>query len=67
MCKACGSKQQSKFRSEVCVHFKGQKDLNRSPVVAFPELTICLNCGIVSDFLLEESELDRLREVHVAA
>jgi len=67
MCDVCGSRHQSKFRSEVCVHFAGPQDLYRTPVVVFPELTICLNCGTVAAFQIEELELVRLRDAQLAA
>jgi len=67
MCNACGSKQRSQFRSEICLHFNGLPDLNRPPILMFPELTVCLKCGMVEQFAIEEGELNRLRDVwHVA-
>jgi hypothetical protein len=67
MCKTCGSKQQSSFRGELCFHFVGAEALNRTPVLAYPELSVCLNCGIVAQFSLTDAELDELRESRQAA
>jgi hypothetical protein len=67
MCKTCGSNQQSKFRGELCLNFTGPLEQNRSPVLAYPELSVCLNCGAVAEFSLTDAELDELRESRPAA
>jgi len=63
MCKACGSRKQSKFKSEVCIHVVENflQEPNCPPILAYPELTVCLNCGFV-EFPLTNGELDLLRE-----
>jgi hypothetical protein len=67
MCKACGFNQQSKFRGELCLHFTRPLEQNRGPVLAYPELSVCLNCGKVEEFSLTDAELDELRESRPAA
>jgi len=60
-CKLCQSKNQRVFESEVNIHFPELKNLNRSPVLAFPNLVICLDCGF-TEAQIEESELQELIE-----
>ena len=44
-CKSCGSGNQGKSLSEVDIHFPKLRDVKRSPVLVYPELLVCLNCG----------------------
>ena len=60
-CKACHSLQQRNFPSEISMHFPGFKNLATPPVLVFPSLLVCLDCGF-TEFSLEEWELVRLRE-----
>jgi hypothetical protein len=45
-CRSCQSENQKTFESEIDIHCSG-KDLQRLPVLVFPRLTICLDCGFV--------------------
>jgi hypothetical protein len=60
-CNSCGSLKQEKFRSEIDIHFPGLKNVNKRPVVVFPELLICLNCG-KAEFSVPKEELKLLAE-----
>jgi len=60
-CKSCQSTNQSKFPSEVNIHFRGPNNLTKPCVWAFPELVICLDCGFVES-RVEGAELRRLAE-----
>ena len=45
-CTSCGSNNLSKFWGEIAIHFPGMKDLDKPVVWVFPELVVCLDCGI---------------------
>ena len=54
-CTSCGSENVTKFGGEVGV----AGDIDELPVFVFPELVICLACG-VAQFVVPEAELRRL-------
>lgn len=60
-CKSCGSKNLKKFPGEIAVHFPGLKNMDKAKVCIFPELVICLECGIAL-FVVPETELRQLVE-----
>jgi hypothetical protein len=60
-CNSCGSLKQEKFRSEIDIHFPGLKNVDKRPVVVFPELVVCLNCG-KAEFTVAEDDLNLLAE-----
>ena len=60
-CKSCQSTNQSKFPSEVNIHFPGRNNLTKPCVWAFPEIVVCLDCGF-TEFHIEGVELGRLAE-----
>jgi len=55
-CKECGSDKQAKFTAEIAVHFPGRSNLNKPHVLVFPQILVCLNCGIAG-FIVPESQL----------
>jgi len=55
-CTSCGSEKVVKFGGEIGIHFPGLKDIDRPPVLLFPELVVCLACG-VAQFAVPEAEL----------
>jgi hypothetical protein len=55
-CRLCGSKNQGAFNSEINVHFPGLNNLTRQPVLIFPKLMACLDCGF-TEFRIEEPKL----------
>jgi hypothetical protein len=65
-CKSCGSDKQSNFPAEMCIHFPELKGLEKPLVWVFPELLLCLNCGM-GVFEVPEAELRALAKDHAAA
>jgi len=65
-CKSCGSENVQKFRGEVAIHFPGLKNIDKPIVWVFPELVVCLECG-VAQFAVAESELRQLQKGNAAA
>jgi hypothetical protein len=55
-CKSCGKDSHGSFPGEIAIHFPGLKNIDKPTVVVFPELVICLNCGLVA-FTVPEDEL----------
>ena len=58
-CPSCGSENQRRFNSEIAIHFSGLSNLHKLPVFVFPELLICLNCGVAL-FLVPEADLRQI-------
>ena len=58
-CRSCQSKNQRKYESEINIHFPELDNLKKPPVLAFPNLVICLDCGFVES-TISESELHEL-------
>jgi hypothetical protein len=56
VCSTCGSVTQRTFLSEVDIHFPRLRDVKKSPVLVYPELLVCLNCGR-AEFTLSKEEL----------
>jgi hypothetical protein len=65
-CKSCGADKQSKFIAEIAIHFPGLKGLEKSHVMVFPELLVCLSCGN-AEFDIPETELHLLAKGDAAA
>ena len=60
-CRRCSSPKQGTFRTEMNIHFPGWEGLSKPTVMAFPEVTICLNCGF-AEFNVTDRELAALTE-----
>ena len=60
-CGSCQSENRSGFHSEISIHPPGLNNLTKPPVLAFPNLLVCLECGH-TEFLLEKTELRELAE-----
>lgn len=65
-CDSCGSGNQLQFPSEMVIHFPGLKNLNKPPVLAFPNLRICMDCGS-KELVIPESVLLQLGNGAAAA
>jgi hypothetical protein len=65
-CKCCGSVNQRKLRGEIGIHFPGLKNIDKPVVWVFPELVVCLDCGI-AEFAVPEAELRELAKGDCAA
>lgn len=59
--RSCHSENQSKFGSEINIHFPGLKGLDKPTVMIFPQIAVCLDCGC-AEFTIEENELRLLVE-----
>ena len=55
-CKSCGSVNQRRFTAEMGIHFPGLKNIGKPVVWVFPELVVCLDCGI-AEFAVPEDKL----------
>lgn len=55
-CLSCASSNQGEFTAEVNIHFPGLKNPDKPSVLAFPKLSVCLDCGF-SRFVIAETEL----------
>jgi hypothetical protein len=64
-CNSCGSLDQGKFTSVVDIHFPGLKNANKNPVLVFPQLLVCFNCG-KAEFIVPKAELDLLAKSDAA-
>jgi hypothetical protein len=60
-CKSCPSDNGRTFNGEIAIHFPGLQGLDKPIVWVFPELTVCLKCGL-SEFVVPERELQLLVE-----
>ena len=65
-CRSCGSVSQRKFRGEIGIHFPGLENIDKPVVWVFPELVVCLNCGM-AEFAVPEAELRLLAKGAAAA
>jgi hypothetical protein len=65
LCKSCGSENLQKFRGEVAIHFPWLKNIDKPIVWVFPELTVCLDCG-VAQLAVPQDELRQLQKGNVA-
>ncbi len=60
-CRSCGSVNQGKFTTEVDIHFPGLRNVKKSPVLVYPKLLVCLDCGN-AEFTVPKDELALLAE-----
>ena len=60
-CPSCASLNQAEFTSEMMIHPSGLKHLDTPGVLAFPKISVCMECG-ASRFITTEAELRALRE-----
>jgi hypothetical protein len=65
-CKSCGSVNQRKFTAEMGIHFSGLENIKKPVVWVFPQLVVCLGCGM-AEFAVPEDELRLLAEGNAAA
>ena len=55
-CRSCGSANQQKFIAEVGIRSPGMKNVDKPSLFVFPELMVCLDCGLAG-FVLPEEDL----------
>ena len=63
-CNSCGAEDQERFLAEVSVHFQGLRNVHKLPVLVFPELVVCLNCG-KTEFTIPKDEIELLVQTDV--
>ena len=61
VCKSCGSGSLIEFTAEINIHFPGLKNLDKRPVLVYPKLLVCLECGFTR-FTIPEAELRHLAQ-----
>lgn len=62
-CKRCGSKKQTKFGTQINVHFPGWEGLDKpSDVLSFVKVLVCLDCGL-SEFTVPDRERHALKGI----
>lgn len=65
-CKSCGSVRQKKFIGETGIRSPGPEHIDEPTVWVFPELVVCLDCGM-AEFVVPEAELRLLAKRGAAA
>jgi hypothetical protein len=55
-CLSCGSTKQAELTAEMMIHFRGFEHRDNPGVWLFPEIRVCLGCGL-SRFTVPETEL----------
>jgi hypothetical protein len=60
-CASCGSGNRVEFPSEINIHVPSLKSLATRGVLVFPNLVVCLDCGLTQS-TLSERELNLLKE-----
>ena len=58
-CKRCDSEQTKTFPAEIAIHFAAAKGLEKPIVFVFPNLVVCLHCGL-TEFTVPARELSVL-------
>ena len=59
VCKSCCADSLSEFRAEICVHFPGPKGLDIPAVFVYPNVVVCLHCGLM-ECVVPEAQLQQL-------
>jgi hypothetical protein len=62
MCSLCESPDFRVFTAEMNIHFPGRENLDTPTVLAFPPVTICVNCGC-GEFAVHGDPLRKLKAV----
>jgi hypothetical protein len=66
LCKACESVNQNKFVAEMGIRSPGLKNIDKPTVWVFPQLVVCMDCGM-AEFVVPDAELRLLAEGGVVA
>jgi hypothetical protein len=64
LCVSCASSNQAKFPAEINIHFTGLKNIDRPSIFVFPNVVVCLDCGL-SHFTIAETEWPYLSEARL--
>ena len=60
-CPSCASQKEAEFTTEMMIHFKGLLNWNDPGLLAFPKISVCMDCG-ASWFTTKRAELRVLGE-----
>jgi ribosomal protein L40E len=55
-CRSCGSRNPTGFAAEMSVHVLGLENVDKSTVLVFPRILVCMNCGF-TELTMAENEL----------
>jgi hypothetical protein len=58
-CKKCVSEHQKEFDAEVNVHFPGPGGRDKTAILLYPKLLVCLDCGF-TELTISRKELPSL-------
>ena len=58
-CTACTSVNEAEFTAEMMIHFSGVRNIDNPGVLAFPKVSVCLDCGF-SRFTTPQTDLRTL-------
>ena len=59
-CAVCTSVNEAEFTAEMMIHFSGRRNIDNPGVLAFPKVSVCLDCGF-SRFTTPEADLRILK------
>jgi hypothetical protein len=59
-CKVCQSNNQKSFDSEISLYLPKLADMNEPPLLIFPKVTVCLDCGFIEG-KLSDGDLGELK------
>jgi hypothetical protein len=62
-CRSCGSKDPTGFVAEMSVHVPGLENVEKSTVLVFPRILVCMTCGF-TELTMGENELRLLGKGH---
>jgi hypothetical protein len=65
-CTVCTSVNEAEFTAEMLIHFSGIRNIDNPGVLAFPKVSICLDCGS-SRFTTPEADLRILKNGNAAS
>jgi hypothetical protein len=57
----CRHSNQKQFPAEINIHFPGIETLDKPTVWVFPQLVVCMECGL-TQFLIAPRELGQLND-----
>ena len=55
-CAICESSNYAEFTTEMMIHFSGLRHIENRGVLAFPKVSVCMDCGFAR-FMTSETEL----------
>jgi hypothetical protein len=65
-CTVCTSINEAEFTTEMMIHFSGRRYIDNPGVLAFPKVSVCLDCGF-SRFTTPETDLRMLKNGSAAS